>query len=108
MTKEEISLYAKKYHRAQIILLVIVILLVVSVAAALIIVGTIMLLGDQEVLTIITAVVLFLIAAFDIYGGIRFVIFAVRKIKYTKDIECARNYCRLHGIVPSQNKKEEE
>ncbi len=106
MTKEEITNYAKKYRKNQKILLVVAIIGIAIVASVLALCIVLLLLASQEIVSIIVAIGMGLLIVLDVYGGVRFTIFAVRKIKYTKDIECARNYCRLHGIVPSNNKKE--
>jgi len=107
MTKEEIINYAKKYRKNQKILLVVAIIGIAIVASVLALSIVLLLLASQEIVSIIVAAGMGLLIVLDVYGGVRFTIFAVRKIKYTKDIECARNYCRLHGIVPSNNKKEQ-
>lgn len=107
MTKEEITNYAKKYRKNQKILLVVAIIGIAIVASVLALSIVLLLLASQEIVSIIVAAGMGLLIVLDVYGGVRFTIFAVRKIKYTKDIECARNYCRLHGIVPENNKKEQ-
>ena len=107
MTKEEITNYAKKYRKNQKILLVVAIIGIAIVASVLALSIVLLLLASQEIVSIIVAIGMGLLIVLDVYGGVRFTIFAVRKIKYTKDIECARNYCRLHGIVPENKKKEQ-
>lgn len=104
MTKEEIKDYALKYKRNQKIIAALVLLVVIIVAALLIFISVALLINDQGLFSIIIASVLSLISLLDLFLGIRFLIFARKKIKYTKDIECARNYCRIHGIVPDEKK----
>ena len=108
MTKEEITLYANKYRKVQKILAVIVILFIFITACVLIGVGLLLILKDQTITSIIIVAIMGILAVVDISLGVRFFIMARNKIKYTKDIECARNYCRIHGIVPNKVEKKEE
>ena len=108
MTKEEITLYANKYRKVQKILAVIVILFIFITACVLIGVGLLLILKDQTITSIIIVAIMGILAVVDISLGVRFFIMARNKIKYTKDIECARNYCRIHGIVTNKVEKKEE
>ncbi len=108
MTKEEIKFYAKKYKRNQIILGIILIALIILGGAALIFVGTLVLVTtDRSIIYLIMAIILYIVAALDLYLGVRFFFFARKKVKYTTEVEGARNYCRIHGIIPDEKNKKE-
>ena len=105
MTKEEVKMYAAKYRRVQKILAVVITTFIILTACVLIGLSILLITKDQDIITIILVAVMAGLSVVDIMLGIRFIKMARNKIKYTKDIECARNYCRIHGIVPQQNKK---
>ncbi len=102
MTKEEISLYANKYRKTQKGVLIFIGIILTLVAITLALCGTLILISSQEVFSFVIAGILFLLIGVDLFVGIKYILYSRKKINSQEDIECARNYCRIHGIM---NKK---
>ena len=98
MTKEEIQLYAKKYRQNQKVLAIVILSIVILIALILLTVAILLFFQEITNLTYVLASILIVISGIDLFLGIRYMFFSNKKIKYIKDSEAAREYCRIHGI----------